>query len=311
MTVTGLARGRMTGMSETESLRVAVVGAGGVGGVFAAHLSAVHDVIACVRRPFEDYRIESPEIPFTGPATAFVSPDDVTWDEPADAVFVGLKAQHTEGAAPWFERLCGPDTLVVAMQNGIEASQRLTPLVQGATVLPSVVYCGAELLAPGHVKHSSSARLIVADNAAGARAAALVSDTPLTIKPSAGFVTSAWIKLGVNSAANGLTGLVQQPMGVMADPGIAAIADQLLTECWTIGNADGADLDLAGIPKLISQMASNPGGRTSMQQDLEAGRPTEHDAIHGAVIRKGLETGVPTPVTTMIHDLIAAKSAGS
>jgi 2-dehydropantoate 2-reductase len=298
----------MTRMSASESKRIAVVGAGGVGGVFAAHLSTVHEVIACVRRPFDEYRIESSEIPFTGPATAVTSAQDLPWDGPADAVFVGLKAQHTVGAAEWFERLCGPDTVVVAMQNGIEATERLTPLVQGATVVPCVVYCGAELLAPGHVKHSSSSRLIVPDNDAGAQAAALAANTPLTIKPSSGFVTSAWIKLGVNSAANGLTGLVQQPMGIMADPGIAAIAEQLLRECWTIGNADGADLDLDGIPKLIDQMAANPGGRTSMQQDLEAGRPTEHDAIHGAVIRKGKATGFPTPVTTMVHDLIAAKS---
>lgn len=301
----------MTVMSETEQRRIAVVGAGGVGSVFAAHLSPIHEVIACVRRPFTSYHIESSEIPFKGPATAVASPDAVPWDQPADAVFVGLKAQHTEGAASWFERLCGPETLVVAMQNGIEAVQRLTPLVNGAAVVPCVVYCGAELVAPGHVKHSSAARLIVEDDANGHRVAALTSNTPLTIDPSKKFVTASWIKLGVNSAANGLTGLLQQPMGVMAEPGIASIAEQLLTECWTIGIADGADLDLAGIPKIIAQMAKSPGGRTSMQQDLEAGRPTEHEAIHGAVLRKAIEHGIPAPVTTMIHDLISAMAKGS
>ncbi|MEM9654983.1 MAG: 2-dehydropantoate 2-reductase, partial [Actinomycetota bacterium] len=267
-------------MSTSESKRIAVVGAGGVGGVFAAHLSAAHEVLACVRRPFERYRIESPKIPFDGPADVCTSADDVPWDRPADAVFVGLKAQHTAGASPWFDRLCGPETLVVAMQNGIEAEQRLTPLVNGATVVPSVVYCGAELLAPGHVRHSSSSLLIVADDEAGHRAAELVGDTPLTIKPSADVITAAWTKLGVNSAANGLTGLLQEPMGVLAEPGVASIANKLLTECWTIGNRFGADLDLDGIPTVIAQMADN-NGRTSMQQDVEAGKPTEHDAIHG------------------------------
>ncbi|MEM9656214.1 MAG: ketopantoate reductase C-terminal domain-containing protein, partial [Actinomycetota bacterium] len=75
-----------------------------------------------------------------------------------------------------------------------------------------------------------------------------------------------------------------------------------------IGNRFGADLDLDGIPTVIAQMADN-NGRTSMQQDVEAGKPTEHDAIHGAVIRHGDQQGLPTPMTTIIHDLIAAKSA--
>lgn len=296
----------MAGMTNVERQRIAVVGVGSVGGVFAAHLSTKHEVLACVRRPFDTYKIDSKEVPFEGPATAVTSPDDVPWDRPADAVFVGLKSQHTEGAAPWFGRLCGPDTLVVAMQNGIEAVERLTPHVNGATVVPSVVYCGAELLAPGHVKHSSRANLIVADDQSGNHAASLVDGTPLSIKPSPNFVNSAWVKLGVNSAANGLTALTKRPMNVMADDGIRAIAEALLTECWTVGNAEGAELDLGGIPKLLGQMAASPGGRTSMQQDREAGRPTEHDAIHGAVIRRGQANGVATPVTTIIHDLLAA-----
>lgn len=300
----------MTAMKQAEQQRVAVVGVGSVGGVFAAHLSTRHEVLACVRRPFDTYRIESTEVPFEGPANAVTDAAEVSWDGQADAVFVGLKSQHTAGAAEWFARLCGPDTLVVAMQNGIEAVERLTPLVNGATVVPSVVYCGAELIAPGHVKHSSRANLIVADDEAGRRAAELVEGTPLTVRPSETFTTSAWVKLGVNSAANGLTALTGRPMGVMADAGIRAIAEQLLIECWTVGNVEGADLDLTGIPKLLDQMAASPGGRTSMQQDREAGRPTEHDAIHGAVIRRARRLDIPVPTTTIVHDLIAASDQG-
>ncbi len=220
-----------------------MVGVGAVGGVFAAHLSAVHDVVACVRRPFEAYRVESGELPFDGPATAVTSPDDLPWDGPADVVLGGLKAQHTEGAAAWFEPLCGPGTLVAVLQNGIEGRERLTPHVNGAAVLPTVVYCGAELLAPGHIRHDNQARLIVADDGDGARLAALCEDTPLTIDPSSSFERSAWVKLGINSVVNGLTGLTGRPSGVLGEPGIAEIGIALLTECWTIGRAAGVDLD--------------------------------------------------------------------
>lgn len=294
--------------SADHGKRVAVVGVGAVGGVFAAHLSAVHDVVACVRRPFDEYKVESPELPFAGPARAATSQADLGWESPADVVFVGLKSQHTDGAAAWFDPLCGPDTLVVAMQNGIEAQERLAPYVNGASVVAAVVYCGAELLAPGHIRHDSRALLIVPNNDTGQRTAALVEGTPLTVDPSDKYDRSRWVKLGINSVVNGLTALTGRPMEVLTDPGIARIGLDLLTECWTVGGACGVDLGLDGLDDRIAQIAKNVGGRTSMLHDREAGRPTEHDAIHGAVIRKGQAQGVPTPTTQMIHDLIAAGS---
>ncbi len=295
-------------MAAMESSRIAVVGVGSVGGVFAAHLSAVHDVVACVRRPFDRYQIESPDIPFEGPAQAVTSVDELPWDSPADAVFVGLKSHQTEAAAHWFAPLCGPDTIVVVMQNGIEGRERLTPLVNGATVVPAVVYCGAELLEPGHIRHSNRQQLIVANDEVGHRVAALCENTPLEISPSDNHLRSAWIKLGINSVANGLTALTGKPMEVLADPGLATVGEQLLTECWTVGQAAGVDLDLDGIPKLVAGMGKG-GGKTSMLQDRQAGRSTEHDAIQGAVVRKGKEHGVATPVTVIIHDILAAASA--
>ena len=289
-----------------EAKRVAVVGAGSVGGVFAAHLSSVHDVVACVRRRFDEYRIDSDEIPFRGPALAVTDIEQLPWDGPADAVFVAVKSHHTEGAARWFEPLCGPDTVVVVMQNGIEGRERLEPYVDGATVVPAVVYCGAELLEPGHIRHTSRSRLIVADDPAGERVRELCEATPLQIDPSPNFTRSAWVKLGLNSVANGLTALTGKPMEVIGEPGITDIARDLLTECWTLGRLEGADLDIDGIPQVLAGMAKGVGGRTSMLQDREAGRPTEHDAIHGAVLRKGARHGVETPTTRIVHDLLAA-----
>ncbi len=289
-----------------ERAAVAVVGAGSVGGVFAAHLSVVHDVVACVRRPFDRWVIESPELPLEGPAVVATDPGEIPWGGPADVVLVALKGQHLDGAAGWFGPLCGPDTIVVSVQNGIEGAERLAPLAPSSTTLGGVVYCGAELVAPGHIHHRSSARLILPEEPAAHTVARLAVGTPLDIEPSTGHRVAAWVKLGINSVANGLTALTGRPMEVIGDPGIRAIGEALLTECWTVGRADGVDLDLDGIGKVLDGMAGNVGGRTSMLQDREAGRPTEHDAIHGAVIRVGEATGVPTPVTRIVHDLLAA-----
>ena len=287
--------------------RVAMVGPGSVGAVFAAHLSAVHDVVACARRPFDHYRVESPEVPYEGPARVVTDPEALD-PQPMDWVLVALKAHQTPGAAAWLQRTCGPDTVVVGMQNGVEAVERLTPYVNGAHVIPAVVYCGAELVEPGHVRHTRSMRLIVPDDDPGARLAALFADTPADIDPSPGHLTSAWVKLAINVVANGLTALTGHDMRVLSHDDLAPVAAALMEEVLTTGRAEGADLDLTGIPDRISAMGAQPV-RTSMLQDAEAGRTTEHDAIHGAVLRAGRRHGIPTPVTQVVHALLAARTA--
>lgn len=287
--------------------RVAMVGPGSVGSVFAAHLSDVHDVVACARRPFDRYVIESPEVPFDGPANVVTEPAALD-GEPFDWVLVALKAHQTAGAAAWLERACGPTTIVVGMQNGVEAAERLGPYVNGAHVIPSVVYCGAELTEPGRVRHSRSMRLIVPDDEPGAGLAELFAGTPAQIDPSPGHLTSAWVKLAINVVANGLSALTGRDMRVLQDEALAPVAIELMTEVLTVGRAEGADLDLEGIPERIAAMGTNPV-RTSMLQDTDAGRTTEHDAIHGAVLRAGARHGIDTPVTEVVHSLLAARSA--
>ena len=290
-----------------ERQRVAMVGPGSVGAVFASHLSAVHDVVACARRPFDRYLIESPEVPYEGPATVLTDPGALD-GQPYDWVLVALKAHQTEGAAAWLERACGPDTVVVGMQNGVEAVERLSPHSNGGHVIPAVVYCGAELVEPGHVRHSRSMRLIVPDDEPGARLADLFAETPAQIDPSPGHLTSAWVKLSINVVANGLSALTGRDMRVLRDEHIAPMAESLMTEVLTVGRAEGADLDLDGVADRIAAMGAN-AVRTSMLQDTEAGRTTEHDAIHGAVIRAGRRHGIATPVTEVVHALLAARSA--
>jgi 2-dehydropantoate 2-reductase len=104
---------------------IAVVGPGAVGTFFAAHLAAAgRDVVSCARRPFERYIVESKQLPVEAPAVVLTDPADV--EGPVPWVLVGVKAHQTAGAAGWLGRLCGRDTTVVAIQNGVEAVERLT-----------------------------------------------------------------------------------------------------------------------------------------------------------------------------------------
>jgi 2-dehydropantoate 2-reductase len=284
--------------------RVAVVGPGGVGTFFAAHLAAAgSDVVACARRPFDRYLVESATVPVKAPARVITDPAEV--EGPADWVLVATKAQQTEGAAPWLHRLCGPDTTVVSVQNGVEGETRLAPFVNGAPVLAAVVYCGAELVAPGHTRHHSAGYLIVPDVPAGHRLSALFEGSRAEIRISADHLDEAWRKLGINVAVNGPTALCNRPILVVGRPDMGALARRLVAECWAVARAEGATLSDEGIDRLVAAVSGSQG-ITSMLQDRRAGRPTEFDALYGAVIRLGARHGIPTPVHETIAALLAA-----
>ena len=287
--------------------RVAVVGPGSVGGFFAAHLAAAgRDVVACARRPFDHYVVESETAPVAEtPARVVTSPDGIEGG-PVDWVLVGVKAHQTEGAAEWLDRLCGSTTSVVVMQNGVEGEERLAPYVNGAEVVAAVVYCGASLPEPGHVHHTSTGWLIVPERPISLRLAELFEGTGAGIRVSAEYPTEAWRKLGINVMANGVTALTRQPMRVFRRPDVSELGFHLLDECWTVARAEGAALTSADARIIMERMAQAGDERTSTLQDRLAGRPTEHDALYGAVMRAGARHGIPTPYAETVSALLAA-----
>jgi len=287
---------------------VAVVGPGSVGVFFAAHLAAAgHNVISCARRPFSHYLVESPQFPIEGEANVLVDPADVAG--PVDWVLFCVKAHQTEGAAPWLDALVGDDTKIMVLQNGIE-HDRVAPFSNGAPIIPTVVYCGAELLEPGHVAHTSSGHLIVDQEPFGADMLALFEGSQAEVRPTENFVTHQWRKLSLNVTANGLTALTGRRLEVLSEPGIRQMAIDLLKECWTVAAVDGADLDPGDAEALIDQIISSGANNgTSMLYDTLAGRPTEHDAIHGAALRRAIEHGIAVPTISAVHALLDARTA--
>jgi 2-dehydropantoate 2-reductase len=299
----------MTGRTPLDSTtaRIAVVGAGAVGGWFAAQLAdAGRQVVSCVRRPFDHYVVESDTTPVDTEALAVTDPGrlaDVGFDGPVDLVVVAVKGFQTAGAADWLAALCGPDTIVAGAQNGVEEVERLTPFVRGATVVPTVVYCGTELLAPGHIRHHQHGVLIVPDDEVGWAVAPIFEGTNAEWRPDPEFLTEAWRKLGINVMANGITALTRRTMDVLADPVLAPIARDLLRECWAVGRAEGAHVSPDEADEFPLGLLPVQG--TSMYHDAIAGRHTEFDELHGAVLRLAARHGIETPVHRVVHALLA------
>ena len=287
---------------------VAVVGAGAIGGYFAAHLAASgrHEVTCCVRTPFADLEVERADrtVVRAAPAVA-TDPASVV---PAELVLLAVKAHQTDGAAPWLRALVGPGTVVAVLQNGVEHEARVRPHVGEATVAPTAVYCGVEATAPGRIVHRSNGFLVAGDDAGGhALAEAFAGVEGADVRTTHDLVTSLWQKLCGNVAANGVTALTGRGLEVFGEAAVATLARGLVAEAIAVGRAEGAGLDDLLVELVLELLSAPPGDRgTSMLYDRLAGRPTEHEAIYGDVLRAAGRHGIDAPRTATVHTLLAA-----
>jgi 2-dehydropantoate 2-reductase len=291
---------------------VAVVGAGAVGGYFAARAAgAGADVTVCTRRPFERLCVVHSDAAGGGeavsePPTRIVSTVGEL-DGPAEWVLLATKVHQTAGALPWLERLVGPRTVVVVAQNGVRHVGRVSPPVPPEQVLPAAVYINAELVAPGTVRHRAYGFMQLPDVEAAERLASRVFGGGGEVRLVDDFATASWTKLTINCAANSLTALTGRRLEVLRRDDVADVALALMREAVAVAHADGAQV-AADLPDVTVRRLRGqpPGAGTSMYYDRAAGRRLEHDALLGAVVRIGAEHGVPTPVSCVVSALLSA-----
>ena len=307
---TTLAKVEVSAEADRPRPTVAVVGAGAIGTFFAAHLTAAGtaDVSVCVRTPVDRLVVESEIAPVEAAPRVLSSSAEV--ERPADWVLFTVKAHQTEGARGWLDALVDAHTRVVVLQNGIEHESRIRPLVPTATpILPAVIYCGAEAVSPGHIVHRNHGFLIVGDGPDGTELAELYAGSGAHVRCSADLRTDLWLKLTANVVANGITALTGRRFEVFTHPPIAALAERLARECIEVACADGAAIDSSYAEILVAGVQGvDPTGGTSMLYDTIAGRPLEHDALHGAVVRAADRHGVEVPTVELVFALLDARS---
>jgi 2-dehydropantoate 2-reductase len=304
---------------------VAVVGAGAIGAVIAgALLDAGHAPLVCVRTPIPSLVLDSGggarQLPVTiaaDPGAGPMGADTVgpgTGDlGPVDWVLVTVKAQDTAGAAPWLRRLCGPGTVVVALQNGLDHCSRLAPFVGEAIVLPALVYIASERVAPGRVVHHSGRRLAVPAGREGAHFARLLDGGGLEVLEEADFVTAVWRKLLSNLVINPVTALTMRRVDVMNDPGVEALGRALMAEAVAVARAEGAHLGPADVDGIFDRYRGLRGESdvgSSMYYDRLAGLPLEHEGITGALAGVAQRHGIPIPLNDTILTLLRALERG-
>jgi len=292
-------------------MRVALVGPGAIGLTFgAAAAQAGHELLVCARRP----QPATLAVDLPGGATVAVDApvvlDPRAVDAPADLVLLAVKAHQTAGAAGWLRRLCGPDTVVAVLQNGVEQRALAQPLAGAAPVIPCVVWCPATREAPGRVGVRGPARLVTERGPAGQRLADALAGTFAVVEQldPPQLEAELWRKLAVNAVA-GLLALTGSPGDVFAREDIGAVGLALARECVAVGQAAGVALDDAVVEQTLASLRAMPAGATtSIAVDRAADRPLEWDARNGVIVRLGRRHGVPTPVSEIVCALLAAAS---
>jgi 2-dehydropantoate 2-reductase len=287
---------------------VAVVGAGALGGVLAAAAAdAGHDVALHVRTPFEVLVVEQ-----DGEAIEVAaSVTSIPTGPPVDVVFLVVKATDTASTAPNLGALCGPSTVTVVVQNGVDQAARVAPYPPAGArpAVPAIAYIAAEQLAPGRIHHLHGDLLIVPAEYQSTVAEAV--GRKIRIRGTDDFLTESWRKMLANLVGNPITAITLRRMDVMRSPGIPELARAVLCEAAAVARAEGAQLadeDVDAVARGLGRFGPDTG--SSMLFDRLAGRPMEFQHLTGEIVRRGTAHGVPVPVNSTLLALLAAVDQG-
>jgi 2-dehydropantoate 2-reductase len=295
------------------TMKIAVVGAGGVGASFGALLAqAGHEVALLARGAHLDaIRSNGLVVERAGERRSLklAASDNAADLGRAEVVLFAVKLWSTEEAGAACRSLLGPDTMVVVLQNGVDGIERLSPILGAEHIVGGVAQISAVIAKPGHVVHRSPfARLIAGEPAGGHsdRVQAFVeacNAAGLEARASDNISLDLWAKFVLIVGLSGATGLFRAPIGpIRADAETKAFLVRLVEECAAVGRAEGVDLPADQAERTLSFMADVPASmRASMLDDLERGGRIELPWLSGHVVALGQRHGIATPANDTVR----------
>ena len=312
-------------MTSALPLRVAVVGAGAVGGYFGGMLArAGADVTLIGRRVHvEVWKRDGlfvDSINFQERIRVAAS-TDVAAAADADLVLFSVKSLDTVETARQLARHVRSDASIVSLQNGVDNVEHIRTAAVLAPIA-AVVYVASSMPAPGRIKHAGRGDLLIGDlpgrpgpprEAVIAGVSSLFEAAGVPCRVSPDIQADLWTKLITNVGLNGISAVVHATYGdVVAIPESRETIRALVNECVAVARASGVSLPENDFAAMVLQFAERVGPVfSSTAQDLERRKPTEIDALNGFVVRRGAELGVPTPVNQSIVALVKLLEARS
>jgi 2-dehydropantoate 2-reductase len=311
-------------------MKFLIAGAGAIGAYIGARMAhAGFDVTLFARGPhlraMQDHgvQVKSADGDFVARPAIAGSLEEVG---PVDVVFLAVKAHGLPKLAPELNPVLGPETTVVSTQNGIPwwyfqnfegeckglRLERVDPggvisaAIDAQRVVGSIVYFSTEITAPGVIQHIEGNRITLGepDGTRSDRcrqiAEALVASglrAPITAR----IRHEIWVKVLGNASFNPVSALTRATLVQMVrDPGVCSVIRNIMQEVEAVSHRLGMELPVS-IDQRIAGAEKVGEHKTSMLQDLEAGRPIELEALVGAVVELGERVGLPMPCTRTVY----------
>jgi 2-dehydropantoate 2-reductase len=311
-------------------MKFVIAGAGAIGAYIGARMAQKgQEVVLFARGPHYRAMKENGVRVVTDNEDFIVRPeivDDLAKAGTADFVFLGVKAHSLTDLAPKLGTLVGPSTTFVSTQNGIPwwyfqklegelANTQLERTDPGGTiaanieagrVIGSIVYFSSEIIEPGVVKLIDGNRISLGEpdcsrsDRIRALAEALIAagfKAPITTR----IREEIWVKILGNVSFNPISALTGATLvGMVRDPDVGDLVKNIMIEASAVASKIGIEMPVT-IERRMEGAAKIGEHKTSMLQDLEAGRPIEIEAIVGAVLEMGERLGVPMPHTRAVY----------
>jgi 2-dehydropantoate 2-reductase len=301
-------------------VKFVIAGAGAVGAYLGACMARAGLDVTLLARGRQlraigeqGVRVVSPDGDFHASPKATGDPQSIGQ---ADVVFLAVKAHSLPDLAPRLGCLLGPDTAVVSLQNGVpwwfmpldrvDPGGAIAAAIEARRVVGSLVYFATEIAEPGVVRHIEGDRIPIGepDGTRSARCRAIAEAliaSGLRCPVTTHIREEIWVKILGNVAFNPISALTGATLVRMAaDPYVSTLVRAIMSEAEGVAERLGMKLPVT-MEQRIAGAAKVGEHKTSMLQDLEAGRPLELEAVVGAVLELGERLGVPTPNTRAVY----------
>ncbi len=297
-------------------MRIALLGTGAMGTLFGVRLAPVAEVwmLGTWAEALQAARVHGLRLTtHQGEETARVAvAADPAEVPPCDLALILVKAYQTERAARWAELVLRSDGVALTLQNGLGPFETLRERLGPARAFQGVTTMGATLLAPGHARLGGEGPIWLGAASPNRRQIQKIID----LLERAGFQVELqedlqgviWGKLVANTAINPITALFDVPNGaLLARPDLWRLARGVARETAAVARAQGISLPFEDPEGFVAEVCRRTAeNSSSMRQDLRRGRPTEIDALNGAVATVGRRIGVPTPLNEALWRWVKA-----
>ncbi len=303
-------------------MRIAVMGAGSIGGYFGGMLSLGGNEVTLIARGAHLEAIRRGGLRFVTDDGEFTVHCEAT-DDPRqagrfDLVLLTVKTYHNQEAVPAMRPMVGEETTVLCLQNGIDSYEAAAQELGSGRVLPGAAYIDANLEGPGVVRQTGGVEIVFGelesgDSPRGEMILEILRTARIPSQLSDDIKRTLWTKFLFIATTAGLMSLSRQTMAhLMPLPEWRKVIVGCMKEIEAVGRASGVALE----PNIVQDTVDYIEGaldemHASMHADILAGRPLELEALNGAVVRAGLSTVLPTPINDVIYAALKPFVSGS